>query len=90
MGVVMLTDPRRDPAPEPAGRPPEAAELPALRAALDRQTGNRPRIEPMALRIEEVAASLGLSRRAVERERAAGRFPKHDAIVGCMWVDKAG
>ncbi len=60
------------------------AILPGLRQALERQADARPRIEPMALRIDEVAAALGLSRRAIERERAAGRFPKPDAIVGKM------
>jgi predicted DNA-binding transcriptional regulator AlpA len=38
----------------------------------------------MVLRISEVASSLGISRRALERERAAGRFPPPDRIVGRM------
>ena len=60
------------------------ALLSRLAAVLDRQADNRPRIEPMALRIDEVADALGLSRRAIERERAAGRFPKPDATIGKM------
>jgi hypothetical protein len=62
----------------------ETATLRDLKAALDRQADNRPRIEPMALRIEEVAAALGLSRRAIERERAGGRFVKPDLTIGKM------
>jgi len=31
-----------------------------------------------------VAASLGVSRRAIERERAAGRFPAPDVQIGKM------
>ena len=91
-----------EPAPEAAGRPIEAADLPegittlaealaelaailpGLRQALERQADNRPRIEPLAYRLDELADALGVSRRAIERERAAGRFPKPDAIVGKM------
>jgi predicted DNA-binding transcriptional regulator AlpA len=52
--------------------------LPGLKAALDR----KPPVERMALRIDEVADSIGMSRRAVERERSAGRFPPADLHVG--------
>jgi predicted DNA-binding transcriptional regulator AlpA len=38
----------------------------------------------LALRLDEVARSLGVSRRAIERERAAGRFPKPDLTIGRM------
>jgi predicted DNA-binding transcriptional regulator AlpA len=38
----------------------------------------------MALRLNDVAATTGLSRRSVERERASGRFPKPDRVVGRM------
>jgi predicted DNA-binding transcriptional regulator AlpA len=38
----------------------------------------------MALRLNEVARALGVSRRAVERERSAGRFPKPDLTIGRM------
>jgi predicted DNA-binding transcriptional regulator AlpA len=80
----------RPPQDQPTNGQPEAGELAALIAiltrladALDRQA-ERPRVAPMALRIEEVADVLGVSRRGIERERAAGRFPKPDAIVGRM------
>lgn len=54
----------------------------------------------LALRLNEVAGALGLSRRVIERERAAGRFPRPDRIVGRVplwspetirrWVAEAG
>jgi predicted DNA-binding transcriptional regulator AlpA len=42
----------------------------------------RPPVERLAYRIDEVANSVGLSRRAIERARVAGRFPKADIKVG--------
>src|SRR5262249_13671742 len=75
-----------------------AAELPALRAALNRPPA--PPIDRMPLRIDEVADALGGSRRTIEREPAAGRFPKPDLTIGKMplwrpetvrgWLDKGG
>jgi predicted DNA-binding transcriptional regulator AlpA len=38
----------------------------------------------LALRLDELAAALGVSRRAIERERSAGRFPPPDKVVGRM------
>lgn len=35
-----------------------------------------------ALRLDEVAKALGVSRRAIERERSAGRFPIADCHIG--------
>jgi hypothetical protein len=58
--------------------------LPRLKAALERQADNRPRIEPLAYRIDELANALGVSRRAIERERSAGRFPRPDVTIGKM------
>lgn len=59
-----------------------------------------PSVERMALRLDELAAALGISRRAVERERSAGRFPKPDLTIGRMplwrpetirqWVEGGG
>jgi predicted DNA-binding transcriptional regulator AlpA len=70
--------------------------LPGLKAAIDRQAGP-PR---MTLRLDEVAASLGVCRRAIERERAAGRFPLPDARLGKVplwkpetiqaWLERSG
>ena len=39
-------------------------------------------IERLAYRLDEVAESLGVSRRTLERERSAGRFPRPDLQVG--------
>jgi predicted DNA-binding transcriptional regulator AlpA len=54
----------------------------------------------LALRLDEVARSLGVSRRAIERERSAGRFPTPDLHIGRMplwtpakvkaWVEGGG
>lgn len=36
----------------------------------------------LALRLEEIADALGVSRRALDRERSAGRFPAPDRVIG--------
>ncbi len=36
----------------------------------------------LTYRLDEVAADLGVSRRLIERERAAGRFPQPDVRIG--------
>jgi predicted DNA-binding transcriptional regulator AlpA len=36
----------------------------------------------LAYRLDEVAAAFGVSRRTIERERSAGRFPKPDLKIG--------
>jgi predicted DNA-binding transcriptional regulator AlpA len=56
--------------------------LPVLRAALERQRVGKSRVERLAYRLDEVADALGMSRRAIERERSAGRFPMADLHVG--------
>jgi predicted DNA-binding transcriptional regulator AlpA len=71
----------------PAGVVPIATPLDALMGRL-------------ALRLDELAAALGVSRRAIERERSAGRFPRPDRIIGRMplwspetiraWLEKGG
>lgn len=40
--------------------------------------------ERLTFRLDELAAALGLSRRTIERERSAGRFPRPDLTVGKM------
>jgi predicted DNA-binding transcriptional regulator AlpA len=42
----------------------------------------RPRVERLALRLDEIAEAVGLSRRTIERERSAGRFPPPDRTIG--------
>jgi hypothetical protein len=52
--------------------------LTGLKAVIDRKTP----VERLAFRTDEVASSLGISRRAFERERSAGRFPAPDLYIG--------
>jgi len=54
----------------------------------------------LTYRLDEVAAALGVSRRTIERERSAGRFPKPDLMIGkaplwapetlTRWVSEGG
>jgi hypothetical protein len=96
----MRPDPRANAASESPARPHEATEatdvaisqadalakvtavLSRLADVLERQS--RPPVERLCFRLEEVAAACSVSRRAVERERAAGRFPKPDLTIGKM------
>jgi hypothetical protein len=57
--------------------------LPRLADALAKSE-SRHRIEPLALRIDELAKALSVSRRALERELAAKRFPGPDLHIGRM------
>jgi predicted DNA-binding transcriptional regulator AlpA len=61
--------------------------MPRTRPIIDplAQLGDQPlAVERLALRLDEVARALGVSRRAIERERSAGRFPKPDVTIGRM------
>jgi predicted DNA-binding transcriptional regulator AlpA len=74
---------------QPTNNQPEAAELAVLIAILDRMVKAldrqaRPTVDRLAYRLDEVAATLGVSRRVIERERSAGRFPRPDLTVGKM------
>jgi predicted DNA-binding transcriptional regulator AlpA len=54
----------------------------------------------VTIRLDEVASLLGISRRVLERERSAGRFPRPDMTIGRMplwkpdtiraWVEGGG
>jgi hypothetical protein len=56
-----------------------AALLPGLRQALEsHQADNRPRIEPLALRPQDLAAAIGVDERTIQRWRSSGRFPPPD------------
>jgi predicted DNA-binding transcriptional regulator AlpA len=56
--------------------------------------------ERLTFRLDELASALGVSRRTIERERSAGRFPKPDLCIGKAplwkpqtirdWIDKGG
>ena len=61
---------------------------------------SKPSLDRMTYRLDDVAAALGISRRAIERERSAGRFPRPDLKIGRMplwrpetireWIEKGG
>ena len=84
---------RPEAAPSPEPEPPPAGVVPITtpRDALMRR---------LALRLDDVAKALGVSRRAIERERSAGRFPRPDALIGRMplwrpetiraWLERGG
>jgi predicted DNA-binding transcriptional regulator AlpA len=57
-----------------------AALLPGLRAALERNA--KPTVDRFTLRFGELEAALGVSRRLLERELSAGRFPQPDVHIG--------
>jgi hypothetical protein len=90
-----------DSAPPPGDKPEIDAlrELAAiLKDALERQA--RPPVDRMTLRLDELAAALGVSRRVIERERSAGRLPAPDLVIGKMplwrvdtvraWLERGG
>jgi len=47
----------------------------------DPSTARRP-VDRLAWRLADVAQALGISRRTLERERSAGRFPRPDIHIG--------
>jgi hypothetical protein len=57
-------------------------------------------VKRLAFRIDDISKALGISRRAIEREKAAGRLPKPDLVIGRMplwspetiraWVEGGG
>ncbi len=75
-----------------------AAILPGLKAAVDGQ--RQPPVPRLAYRLDELAVSLGMSRRTLERERSAGRLPKPDLHIGkaplwrpetiLAWLERGG
>jgi predicted DNA-binding transcriptional regulator AlpA len=81
--------------PEPAIEP-EAVPNGRPAAVHDRKAP----IERLTLRFDEVAAALGVSRRLLERELSAGRFPRPDLHIGRVplwrpetvrrWLDSQG
>src|SRR4051812_23634419 len=68
---------------------PRPAELPAEPEVdpLPRGVAHKPpaaAVDRLALRLDELAKSLGVSRRTIERARSAGRFPRPDLAIGRM------
>ncbi len=56
------------------------AVLERVAVALERRPD--PSGERLAYRIEELATALGVSRRALDRDRSSGSFPPPDRIIG--------
>ena len=56
-------------------KPPAPPEAPTSAVALDPSAR-------LTLRLAELAQALGISRRTLERERSAGRFPAPDLAIG--------
>lgn len=77
-----------------------ATILPRLAEALEHQSEDRPRVERLTYRLEEIADALGVSRRFLERTRAANRLPKPDLRLGKVplwrvetirtWLERGG
>ncbi|WP_435009927.1 helix-turn-helix transcriptional regulator [Tundrisphaera lichenicola] len=67
----------------------------SVRGILDSHLAGR-----LTLRLDELAKAIGVSRRTIERERSAGRFPAPDIKVGkaplwkpetiLKWIDGGG
>ena len=64
---------------EPKGR---SEHEPSISVFEPRESMAGPPTPRLTLRLAEAAASLGISRRTLERERSAGRFPKPDIHIG--------
>lgn len=88
-------------ATRPVSRAPEAPAHDAMPDGVKTLDQSLDRVVArLALRLDEVAAALGVSRSAIERERRAGRFPRHDLTIGRMplwspetirrWIDEGG
>ena len=89
----MRRPPSNDATPRPSGG--------HKRAATAADVGVQPlSVAPLTWRLDAIAKALGISRRAIERERAAGRVPPPDVTVGRMplwcpetirqWVERGG
>jgi hypothetical protein len=59
---------------------PLACAVSKLVETLERKA--EPPVERLAYRLDELADAIGVSRRSLDRERAAGRFPAPDRVVG--------
>ncbi len=61
---------------------------------------DRQPVARLTYRLDELAEAFGVSRRTIERERSAGRFPKPDLKMGKMplwrvetvrrWIEEGG
>jgi predicted DNA-binding transcriptional regulator AlpA len=67
---------RSDSIAHTSASPPDSRPTPSASAT------SGPHVVRLAYRLDEVAAALGVSRRLIERERCAGRFPPPDLTIG--------
>ncbi len=66
-------------------RPPPSMDATRASGTIKLSDSVKPHSElNVTRRIEVVAQRLGISRRTLERERAAGRFPPPDLYIGKM------
>jgi predicted DNA-binding transcriptional regulator AlpA len=75
----------------PEGKPEAQVEVPAA---------DLPFAGRLTLRLEDLVGAFGVSRRTIERERSAGRFPAPDLHIGKAplwkpetirrWIDGGG
>ena len=82
--------------------PDPVRKIPPARASEAVPTEKAPEAAPERLtyRFNDLPIALGVSRRTLERERSAGRFPKPDPTVGRMplwrpetireWIERGG
>ena len=76
----MSRSPAPEAAPRPVGRPePTAAIEPLLRSDRLATLG----LEPLAT-LDDLAASLSVSRSSIERMKSAGKLPRPDLHIGRM------
>lgn len=79
----MTRRPGRQARPADAAPPnPEAAPLSFGVVPVSAPTTSVP--DRLTLRLDDLAKALGVSRRALERERSAGRLPRPDLTIGRM------
>ena len=88
---------RANPRPEAATRPVGVFE-PA--DAIEARSEAPAPVERLTYRLADLAKALGISRRALERERSAGRLPRPDLSIGRMplwrvetirrWIERGG
>ena len=65
------------------GKGPTPEVQPVINSLTDEASRNKPQTVPrLTYRLNDLATALGVSRRTIERERSAGRFPPPDLKIG--------
>jgi hypothetical protein len=110
--LTTIEPPNATGRPEAADEPPQGVTellvtlhelvrvLSGLPAVLEHLAKSKPQVDRLTYRLDELAAALGVSRRVLERERAAGRLPRPDKVIGRMplyrpetiraWIERGG